>query len=61
MALGACEFGSVLLGTLRLLGIGSTGGFGSPTVFVVLGAALFFTASLFRNLVSSSFAKSLQY
>ena len=56
--MGACEFGSALLGTLSVLGIG---GFDSPIVFVALGAALFFTASLFRNLVSSSFAKSLQY
>ena len=54
--LGAFEFGSVLLGTLSVLGIG---GFLSPTVFVVLGAALFFATSLFLNLVSSLFAKKL--
>ena len=59
MALGACEFGSVFLGTLSVLGIGSTGGFGSPTVFVFLGDALFFATFLFRNLVSSLFAKKL--
>ena len=56
MALGACEFGSGLLGTLSVLGMG---GFDSPTVFVALGAALFFATSLFRNLVSSLFAKKL--
>ena len=56
MALGACEFGSALLGTLSVLGIG---GFGSPTAFVVLGAALFIATSLFLNLVSSLFAKKL--
>ena len=56
MALCACEFGSGLLGTLSVLGIS---GFLSPTVFVALGAALFFATSLFRNLVSSLFAKKL--
>ena len=56
MALCACEFGSVFLGALSVLGIG---GFLSPTVFVALGAALFFTTFLFRNLVSSLFAKKL--
>ena len=56
VALGDCEFGSAFLGTLSVLGIG---GFDSPTVFVVLGAALFFTAALFLNLVSSLFAKKL--
>ena len=56
VALGACEFGSALLGTLSVLGIG---GFDSPTVFVALGAALFFATSLFHNLVSSLFAKKL--
>ena len=54
--LGAFEFGSVLLGTLSVLGIG---GFDSPTVFVALGAALFIATSLFLNLVSSLFAKKL--
>ena len=57
VALGACEFGSALLGTLSVLGIV---GFLSPTVFVALGAALFFATSLFRNLVSSLFAKKLE-
>jgi hypothetical protein len=57
VALGACEFGSALLGALSVLGIG---GFDSPTVFVALGAALLFTAALFRNLVSSLFAKKLE-
>ena len=56
LALGACEFVSALLGTLSVLGIG---GFDSPTVFVFLDAALFFATSLFRNLVSSLFAKKL--
>ena len=56
VAVGACEFSSALLGTLSVLGIG---GFLSPTVFVALGAALFFTAALFLNLVSSLFAKKL--
>ena len=56
VALGACEFGSVLLGTLSVLGIG---GFDSPIVFVALGAALFFTTALFLNLVFSLFAKKL--
>ena len=56
VALGACKFGSALLGTLSVLGIG---GFGSPTVFVVLGADLFFATSLFLNLVSSLFTKKL--
>ena len=57
VTVGACEFGSALLGTLSVLGIG---GFDSPTVFVVLGAAIFFATSLFRNLVSSLFAKKLE-
>ena len=56
VALGACEFGSALLGALSVLGIG---GFDSPTVFVALGAALLFTAALFLNLVSSLFTKKL--
>ena len=56
VTVGACEFGSALLGTFSVLGIG---GFLSPTVFVALGAALFFATSLFLNLVSSLFAKKL--
>ena len=56
MALCACEFGSVFLGALSVLGIG---GFLSPTVFVALDAALFFGTSLFLNPVSSLFAKKL--
>ena len=56
VTVGACEFGSALLGTLSVLGIS---GFDSPTVFVALGAALFFATSLFLNRVSSLFAKKL--
>ena len=56
VTVGACEFGSALLGTLSVLGIV---GFLSPTVFVALGAALFFTTALFLNLVFSLFAKKL--
>ena len=56
VTVGACEFGSALLGTLRGLGIV---GFLSPTVFVAWGAALFSNADLLLHLVSSLFAKKL--
>ena len=58
VTVGACEFGSALLGTLSVLGIG---GFDSPTVFVALGAALFFARLCFAILCPAYLPRNLQY